>query len=250
MKNIISQEEKNRIDALCVKYDISNYSINPDGTIDVDGDVGLCNSALTPLLPLRFGKVSGDFECFDNRLTSLEGCPTSVGGDFWCAHNELTSLEGCPISVGGSFYCDNNKLISLEFSPTKVDGCFDCSENELTSLKHCPTSVGDVFRCSNNMIKTLEYCPTVVNYAFDVNRTDVSFKFFHIFYILLRDDYDDFDKESFDEVDEVEDDTISSMMTEAQKTFLKYQNDYEVWTPEFNEDNVQLLLDDIKDGLK
>ena len=36
-----------------------------------------------------------------------------VGGNFYCYNNKLTSLLGCPIEVGSSFNCDNNKLSSL-----------------------------------------------------------------------------------------------------------------------------------------
>ena len=36
----------------------------------------------------------GRFYCVSNKLTSLEGAPTSVSGNFWCSNNKLTSLEG------------------------------------------------------------------------------------------------------------------------------------------------------------
>ena len=39
----------------------------------------------------------GDFNCYNNKLTTLEGAPSSVGGDFSCSfNNNLTSLEGAP----------------------------------------------------------------------------------------------------------------------------------------------------------
>ena len=55
-------------------------------------------------------RITGDFSCHNNQLTSLKGCPSSVGGDFSCSGNKLTSLKGCPSSVGGDFYCSNNQL--------------------------------------------------------------------------------------------------------------------------------------------
>ena len=59
-------------------------------------------------------KVVGDFNCSDNELKSLEGCPQTVGGSFYCWNNQLKSLEGCPQTVGGNFYYFNNeKLTSL-----------------------------------------------------------------------------------------------------------------------------------------
>jgi hypothetical protein len=36
MNNIISQEEKNAIDKVCDQYSINNYTINGDGSIDVN----------------------------------------------------------------------------------------------------------------------------------------------------------------------------------------------------------------------
>ena len=53
--------------------------------------------------------VAGDFDCFDNQLTSLQGAPQSVGGDFSCVSNHLTSLQGAPQSVRGDFRCSDQK---------------------------------------------------------------------------------------------------------------------------------------------
>ena len=62
------------ISLICEKYNIENYTINPDGSIDVAGDVNLDNMKLTEL-PLTFNKVTGSFDCVNNNLTSLKGCP-------------------------------------------------------------------------------------------------------------------------------------------------------------------------------
>jgi len=140
-----------KIHEICRKYNIENYTINPDGSIDVDGDVDISNRGLTKI-PLKFRKVSGNFYCHNNKLTSLEGAPTSVGGDFYCSYNQLTSLEGAPTSVGGGFYCHNNKLTSLEGAPTSVGGDFYCSYNRLTSLEGSPTSVSGYFDCDDNPV--------------------------------------------------------------------------------------------------
>jgi hypothetical protein len=74
------------IDSICSEYKITNYTINEDGTIDVNGDVNLSYKGLTEL-PLEFRNVTGNFSCHSNLLTSLEGCPKSVGGDFYCDNN-------------------------------------------------------------------------------------------------------------------------------------------------------------------
>ena len=53
--------------------------------------------------------VKGDFNCSNNNLTTLKGCPIKVGGDFSCSYNILTTLKGCPKEVGGYFYCSRNE---------------------------------------------------------------------------------------------------------------------------------------------
>ena len=81
---------------------------------------------------IKINKVSGDFRCFNNNLTSLEFCPKEVNGYFGyfdCSDNNLTSLEFCPTEVNGYFDCSFNNLTSLEFSPEEVKGNFDCSSN-------------------------------------------------------------------------------------------------------------------------
>ena len=54
--------------------------------------------------------VGGNFNCFNNKLTSLENCPKTVDGTFACSYNNLTSLTGAPKSVGRDFYCGFNEI--------------------------------------------------------------------------------------------------------------------------------------------
>ena len=158
-------ENKQDIDSICERYGITNYTIRPDGVVDVDGGVHLYSKNLTKL-PLKFGKVSGAFDCSDNELTSLSGCPSEVGGRFDCSNNKLTSLEHCPSEVGGYFNCSYNKLISLYGCPRRVVGYFSCSDNKLISLSGCPQQIVGDFSCSYNLITSLEHCPQQVDGAF------------------------------------------------------------------------------------
>jgi hypothetical protein len=57
--------------------------------------------------------VTGDFICYYNALTSLDGCPTKVGGDFYCSYNQLETLQHCVKEVGGHFTCGGNDLIII-----------------------------------------------------------------------------------------------------------------------------------------
>jgi len=79
--------------------------------------------------------ITGDFDCSDSGLISLEGGPTKVNGDFECQRNNLTSLEGGPTEVNGYFNCSMNELTSLKGSPTKVGKHFQCLYITLTSLE-------------------------------------------------------------------------------------------------------------------
>lgn len=128
-------------DEICYKYGIKNYTINSDGTIDVNGNVDL--SMITGdvriwQLPLVFGEVSGDFD---------------INGNTGMIHY-LRTLKGCPQTVGGGFYCRDQRLKSLEFCPKIVKGRFDCSGNNIRTFEFFPKSVGQ-FRCWNNPIEVI-----------------------------------------------------------------------------------------------
>jgi hypothetical protein len=112
----------------CEKY-LKNYTINPDGTIDVNGGVNLWKKlGDMEKLPVKFGKVSGYFDCSMNNLTTLESCPKYVGGYFNCHSNKLSTLENCPNYVGGYFNCHSNKLSTLENCPNYVGSDFTCEK--------------------------------------------------------------------------------------------------------------------------
>ena len=97
------------IKKLCYKYNIENYTINQDGSIDVDSSVDLGDYKLLEL-PLKFGKVLGYFDCVMNQLTSLKNSPKHVVNSFYCSHNLLTTLKEGPGIVSGDYHCDNNLL--------------------------------------------------------------------------------------------------------------------------------------------
>jgi len=127
----VNEEE---IHDICREYGITSYTINEDGTIDVDGDVNLTSKLLTKL-PLKFRNVGGGFCCSSNQLTTLSGAPQTVGGDFRCSYNQLKTLEGAPQLVGGNFSCYDNQLTTLEGAPKSVGDGFYCSNNQLTNLE-------------------------------------------------------------------------------------------------------------------
>ena len=122
------------------------------GLVDADGSFDCSEQGLSDLKSVRFGVVRGYFNCYNNRLTSLEGAPREVRGYFSCRNNRLTSLEGAPRKVRGDFNCSDNLLTSLEGAPQKVGGIFYCYNNRLTSLVGAPRGVGWGFHCWDNPV--------------------------------------------------------------------------------------------------
>ena len=157
-------ESNFQIGKICQELGINNFQI-VDGLVNVDGDVDI-SDRLTKI-PIKFGRVEGNFYCYNSKLTSLEGAPQSVGGHFNCRHSQLKSLEGAPQSVGGDFSCHNNQLTSLEGAPQRVGGYFSCYNNKLITLEGGPEIVGGDFYCHNNQLTSLEGAPQSVGGDFN-----------------------------------------------------------------------------------
>ena len=179
----LTQEQKDWLDK-CTK---GTWSVNPrTGLVDVDGDFHCSDMGLNDLKGVRFGKVTGNFWCSRNNLTSLAGCPQEVGGTFNCYGNELSTLDGSPKKVtmtfdcsenelvslkgisgviGGSFYCHRNNLTSLEGLPDnlKIGGDFDCSKNKLKSFKGASNLVVKNLDCSDNNLTSLDGAPVAMS---------------------------------------------------------------------------------------
>jgi len=115
------------------KYQVKNYLIDSDNlSISVFGDVYL-NMKNTGNFPdyIKFDIVSGYFACSANKLTSLKGCPKTVGGDFYCLNNKLITLKDGPINIRRDFDCSFNFLTSLEGCP-KIGGTLHCNGNDIS----------------------------------------------------------------------------------------------------------------------
>ena len=145
------------------RYTNGTWKLNPEtGLVDIDGSFDCNNKGLKSLQGVRFGNVTGDFNCRGNQLVSLEGAPREVSGDFSCSFNQLVFLEGAPKEVGGDFNCGSNRLVSLEGAPQEVSGGFYCSGNQLVSLEGSPQKVGGVLYCDSNQLVSLEGAPQEV----------------------------------------------------------------------------------------
>jgi hypothetical protein len=101
------------------------WSLNlSTGLVDIVGDFDCSLRAYTDFGGIRFGRVSGYFDCSRNFLKTLEGSPREVGGYFDCDSNSLTTLVGAPQKVEWGFYCDRNDLTTLEGAPQTIGGKF------------------------------------------------------------------------------------------------------------------------------
>lgn len=149
------------------KYNITQYIINNDNTVTVNGGVYL-KSHNVDSIDVQFKISNGDFNCSGNNLTSLIGCPEIVYGNFDCSENKLTSLKGSPNEVYGDFSCYLNQLQDLIDGPS-IAYFYNCSNNVLTSLKGCPDNIKHDFLCSNNLLESLKIAPQKVGINFRCN---------------------------------------------------------------------------------
>ncbi len=141
-------------------YNIEDYIINEDGSIDANQEVHLYNKNLTEI-PFKFNKVNDYFNIAHNQLTSLKNCPKYIDIWFVCSDNKLTSLEFGPEYVGHDYICHHNKLKTLKGCIEEVYGYFDCHNNKLTTLEFCPMEVEGSFNCSNNKLTELDKSPFI-----------------------------------------------------------------------------------------
>jgi hypothetical protein len=165
------------------------WKLNENGEVDVKGDFSIYGGTFTEI-PVKFGKVTGYFDCGENNLTSLKNAPSFVGGSFNCSYNKkLTDLKFAPISIGGGFSAFSCGLTSLkgfpkivkggtisisynqltsfgDYLPKKIKGSFFCDNNKLTSLVGSPRLGVTWFQCDNNNLTSLVGSPPKIVSSF------------------------------------------------------------------------------------
>lgn len=154
------------IETLLKKWDIRNYTIRPNGVVDVKGDVKISFLTDYQKLPIRFGTVTGKFFlCGINlSLTTMEGCPEKCG-EFELTRSpfkefrdrgEIRSLVGGPKYVRGNYQIGNTAITTLQGGPRVVGGWFNCRNTKITSLVGGPKYVGESYDCSGTSITNLK----------------------------------------------------------------------------------------------
>jgi hypothetical protein len=121
-----------------------NFTVHGDISV-VNGRVSITGSILSgkdsfgasyEQLPVKFDTVSGFCAFGLSGLTTLDGCPKTVGKAFNCNRNKLTDLYGGPVHVVGGYTVSDNKLTSLIGLPLHVGQKF-----LISIYKEIPTPV-------------------------------------------------------------------------------------------------------------
>lgn len=136
--------ERDRLVKLFDDYFSSPREVHPDRfTLELEAPSDVLKKLHVEFaqLPLKFGKVFGDFDVSKGKLATLENGPYFVGGSCNVGRNKLTSLRHAPKMVVKSFDADNNQLTSLEGSPENIGGDFNVAYNPLKTLKGFPKHV-------------------------------------------------------------------------------------------------------------
>jgi hypothetical protein len=134
---------------------IKNYTIRPDGIVDVSGKLDL--NCTEMILPVQFGKVGRDFDCRKSNLISLKGMPQFVGHDFFCNNDKIKSLSGIDKiikHIGYEFYCDPDVthilglLLIQGITYIDVDGV----EGPVDKIMNKYIGIGDILSAQDELI--------------------------------------------------------------------------------------------------
>lgn len=123
------------IEEFCEKYKIDNYTLNSDGSIDIDGEVNVFNKLKEKELPIEINKVTGTFDASFTNLTTLKGCPKEVGRSFFVVNCDLNTSEYLPEYVEHVLDLSHNQLTEISLTGVKKIGrLLNLSGNKITEL--------------------------------------------------------------------------------------------------------------------
>lgn len=131
--------------------------INADMSVDILGDIRFPNLAsFLKELPLKFNKVSGDFDCSAlENLTSLKGSPVEVGGTFNCSYTNIKSLKYAP-EYAGRFVFDNT-VASL------FTGNLSCKYDQVYVVTR-NTNINS--RVLSTFLEHIDHLPLIIKYQY------------------------------------------------------------------------------------
>lgn len=126
---------------LNTKY-IMNYTIEDDGTVNVDGDVTLtgCGIGLQEC-PVKFGVVKGNFTTNDVNFKTFKNFPTEVGGNLLIKMSlTVPDYTGFPAVIKGVASMKTIKAGSLKGFPQRIE---KFAEITVDGAKHDLNDLGD-----------------------------------------------------------------------------------------------------------
>jgi hypothetical protein len=131
-----------------------DYTIRPNGVVDVNGDLDL-SQVRDKILPVQFGKVLGRIAYGRASLTSLQGAPEYVKYDFSCWGTPIKSFSGVDKivkHVGQTFLvsADATHLLGLLL----IDGIklIHCDGGPIDAILNKYIGTGDILSAQDELI--------------------------------------------------------------------------------------------------
>ena len=100
------------IESILNYFNVNNYNINKDGSVDVYDSVHISLKNIHRL-EIQFNHVHGDFVISNNPLTTLKGLPRYIDGSLFCRNTSLETLEHFPEFINGYSYLIYNPIKTL-----------------------------------------------------------------------------------------------------------------------------------------
>ena len=152
--------EKNRIEKVFSEY-FSGEAHVDRMTLEIEcpGDVSIKSEVRKfghNMLPIKFGKVFGNFDVSDIGLETTQNFPYFVAKNFFAQNNKLRSLKGGPTYVGRQYEVSNNMIKNLDGLPEELYDDLDLDGNPLETLRGMPKMI----RKDSNIYLTLPYYNT------------------------------------------------------------------------------------------
>lgn len=151
---------------------ITNYTIEEDGTVNVNGNVVLDNlGSKFPELPVQFGEVTGDFTTIDVAFRSFKGFPKKVGGHFVIKKQiSVQDYTGAPTHIGGMGLMKAVKAQSLQGFPEYIA---KHAEFAVSGDKHDITRIGEFggsvrINVEDAPLPSLDGIQSTINGSFEV----------------------------------------------------------------------------------
>jgi hypothetical protein len=110
------------------EHAVSHYVINDNLTVDVNNNVKFIptqyqqNQVLMNDFPIKFGKILGDFEVYNQNFSSFKNFPNTIRGTLNIYNNNFTSLKDMPSYIGQDFICGDNLFQSFDDLKAVIKG--------------------------------------------------------------------------------------------------------------------------------